>query len=164
LAGKVETILFDKGYSVVRLDGDNLRHGLSGDLGFSDTDRSENLRRAGFVARLMFDQGHIVLCTFISPFRADRQSIRNLFPKDHFTEVFVKASLAVCELRDPKGLYREARLGHLPSMTGVDSPYEVPESPELTLDTELFQADALAQELVDFVIFHSKNSEKPIAK
>jgi bifunctional enzyme CysN/CysC len=151
LAGMVEGHLFDKGVSVVRLDGDNLRHGLCGDLGFSEADRHENLKRAGHVARLLFGYGHVVLCTFISPFREDRDFIRGLFAPGEFAEVYVRATLEVCETRDPKGLYKKARAGQVRFMTGIDSPYEEPGSPELVLDTGLHSAADLARILTNHI-------------
>jgi adenylylsulfate kinase len=155
LAGMVERQLFEQGVSVVRLDGDNLRHGLCGDLGFTEADRHENLKRAGHVARLLFGYGHVVLCTFISPFREDRELIRNLFQEGEFAEVYVKASLEVCEARDPKGLYQKARAGQLRFMTGIDSPYEEPPNPQLVLETGTKDASRLAQELLEFVAVRS---------
>jgi bifunctional enzyme CysN/CysC len=151
LAGMVERQLFDRGVSVVRLDGDNLRHGLCGDLGFSEADRHENLKRAGHVAHLLFGYGHVVLCTFISPFREDRDFIRGLFGPEEFAEVYVKASLEVCETRDPKGLYKKARAGQVRFMTGIDSPYEEPGAPELVLETGAREAETLASELLRFI-------------
>ena len=117
------------------LDGDNLRNGLNRDLGFSVADRAENIRRVAEVSRLMADAGLIVVVSFISPFRSERRMARSLFPPGEFIEVFVNAPLAECERRDPKGLYAKARRGELKDFTGVDSPYEIPENPELTLDT-----------------------------
>jgi adenylyl-sulfate kinase len=118
------------------LDGDQLRHGLCGDLGFSPSDRTENIRRAGEVARLFFEQGCLVLCAFISPYGQDRDRIRKLLPEGGFVEVFVKASLDVCRERDPKSLYQRAATGQVAQFTGLGAPYEEPAAPELTLDTE----------------------------
>lgn len=117
------------------LDGDNIRGGLNGDLGFSEWDRAENIRRIGEVAKLFVDAGIIVLTSFISPFRADRDKVRVLLPKDAFIEVFVKCPLEICEQRDTKGLYKKARQGILKDFTGVDSPYEPPLNPEIILET-----------------------------
>lgn len=136
LAHGVEQRLADAGRVAYALDGDNVRHGLSGDLGFSPEDRSENIRRIGEVARLFTDAGVLVMCAFVSPYREDRDRVRTLLDKGDFIEIHVKASLAVCEARDPKGLYRKARAGDLPQMTGVGAPYEPPDAPELVLDTE----------------------------
>src|SRR5690606_19934884 len=110
-------------------------HGLCGDLGFSEADRQENLRRVGEVARLFFERGDIVLCTFVSPFRADRARLRALFPAGRFLEIHVAADVETCSRRDPKGLYRRALAGEIADFTGVSSPYEAPEAPELRLDT-----------------------------
>jgi adenylylsulfate kinase len=117
------------------LDGDNVRMGLNKDLGFSDADRSENIRRIGEVAKLFFDAGLIVLTAFISPFQADRDLVRALLPPGGFYEIYVRCPLAVCEQRDPKGLYRKARQGQIPDFTGISSPYEAPEKPELLIDS-----------------------------
>jgi bifunctional enzyme CysN/CysC len=156
LAGLAEAALFNAGYSVVRLDGDNLRHGLCSDLGFSEEDRHENLRRAGHVARLLFGFGHVVLCTFISPYRQDRDLIRALFQPGEFAEAFVKCSLNLCQERDPKGLYEKARKGQLVNMTGVDSPYEEPTVPELVLDTENHSAEQLTLVILDYIRRHTR--------
>jgi bifunctional enzyme CysN/CysC len=130
------------------LDGDRVRRGLSRDLGFSDADRVENVRRVAEVASLMVDAGLIVICALISPFRADRQLARSLFEPGRFIEVFVDAPLAVAEARDPKGLYARARRGEIRNFTGVDSPYEPPESPEVHLDTSASRPDHSVSELV----------------
>jgi len=148
----IEHALFGANYSVVRLDGDNLRHGLCGDLGFNENDRHENLRRAGHVARLLYDYGHIVLCTYISPFQFDRNLIRSLFAPGEFVEVFIKCPIETCENRDPKGLYKKARSGQLKNMTGIDSPYEQPENPDLILPTSEESATALAKIATDFIV------------
>ena len=135
IAKDLEKKLFEEGRSVVRLDGDNLRHGLNADLGFSRADRRENIRRIGHVARLLYDFGHIVLCTFVSPYKEDRDYVRALFPEGEFTEVYVKVSLGEAERRDPKGLYQKARAGEIFGFTGVDAPYEEPEAAEIVVDT-----------------------------
>jgi len=135
IADLVETELHRRGKHTYLLDGDNVRHGLNRDLGFSDTDRVENIRRVAEVARLMVDAGLIVLVSFISPFRSDRELARGLFADGEFIEVFVDTPLAVAEARDPKGLYKKARSGQLPNFTGIDSPYEPPQNPELRLST-----------------------------
>lgn len=142
IAKEVEKRLFDQGLQVVRLDGDNVRHGLNGDLGFTRADRRENIRRVGHVARLFYDTGHIVLCTFISPYREERAFVRSLFPEGGFVEVHVDAPAAEAERRDPKGLYRRARAGEIPGFTGVDAPYEAPgEECELLVDTHLLSVE-----------------------
>jgi bifunctional enzyme CysN/CysC len=135
IANLVEKTLHTRGFHTYLLDGDNVRHGLSRDLGFTDEDRVENIRRVSEVAKLMVDAGLIVLVSFISPFRAERQMARSLVEADEFLEIFVDAPLAVAEARDPKGLYRKARRGELKNFTGIDSPYEPPERPELRIDT-----------------------------
>ncbi len=131
IANAVEQQLFQRGHMTYLLDGDNLRHGLSQDLGFREEDRIENIRRIGEVSKLFLDAGIIVLCAFISPFRADRQIARNLVNNDDFIEVFVDTPLEVCEQRDPKGLYKKARSGNITNFTGIDSPYEIPKNPEV---------------------------------
>jgi bifunctional enzyme CysN/CysC len=130
------------------LDGDNVRHGLNRDLGFTDTDRVENIRRVAEVARLMADAGLIVLVSFISPFRSERQMARDLLPDSEFLEVFVDAPLSVVEKRDPKGLYKKARRGEIKHFTGIDSPYEAPENPELRIDTTRLAPEAAAEMIV----------------
>jgi bifunctional enzyme CysN/CysC len=136
IAKHVEQALHAAGRHTYSLDGDNLRHGLCRDLGFTAKDRVENIRRAGEVARLMLDAGLIVLCAFISPYRAERQMVRGLFGPDEFCEVFVDASIEICMRRDPKGLYAKAQMGLIPNFTGMGSPYEPPEAPELHLRTD----------------------------
>jgi bifunctional enzyme CysN/CysC len=129
--------LFAEDRRVMMLDGDNVRHGLCGDLGFSDQDRSENIRRVGEAAKLFYQQGNIVVCTFISPFRADRDFVRSILPDGAFVEVYVKCDLGVCRRRDPKGLYAKAEAGEIRDFTGIDSPYEEPERPEIVIETDL---------------------------
>lgn len=133
VAGALEAQLVELGYHTYLLDGDNVRHGLCGDLGFSAQDRRENIRRIGELAKLMADAGLIVLSAFISPHRAERQMVRELLPDGEFIEVFVNAPLAVCEQRDPKGLYKKARAGEITNFTGIDSEYEAPQNPEIDL-------------------------------
>lgn len=133
VAGALENRLAELGYHTYLLDGDNVRHGLCSDLGFSEQDRRENIRRIGELAKLMADAGLIVLSAFISPHRAERQLVRDLLPEGEFIEVFVNASLEVCEGRDPKGLYKKARAGEIPNFTGIDSEYQAPVSPEIDL-------------------------------
>jgi bifunctional enzyme CysN/CysC len=147
IANLVERALHARGCHTYLLDGDNVRHGLSRDLGFTDEDRVENIRRVAEVARLMVDAGLIVLVSFISPFRAERQMARDLVEGDEFLEIYVEAPLAVAEERDPKGLYKKARRGELKNFTGIDSPYEPPSRPELRIDTTA-HTPASAAELV----------------
>ena len=135
IANRLEQRLFAEGRHTYLLDGDNVRHGLNRDLGFTEADRAENIRRVAEVARLMVDAGLIVLVAFISPFRAERRFARSLFAEGEFIEVFVDTPIEACEARDPKGLYAKARSGALPNFTGIDSPYERPESPEVHLLT-----------------------------
>ena len=140
IAMAVEQELFRRGYQVYVLDGDNVRHGLNANLGFSPEDRGENIRRVGEVAALFADSGQIVVTAFISPYRSDRQRAREA-ARNGFHEIFIKASLATCEQRDPKGLYRRARTGEIAEFTGVTAPYEAPDSAELTIDTDSLSID-----------------------
>lgn len=135
LAFALERTLVAEGRACYVLDGDNVRHGLNKNLGFSPEDRSENIRRVAEVARLMNDAGLIVITAFISPFIADREMARQIIGPDFFREVFVSTSLEVCESRDPKGLYGKARAGQVPDFTGISSPYEAPSNPDLVIDT-----------------------------
>ena len=148
IAGALEQILSKQGYHTYLLDGDNVRLGLCRDLGFADEDRKENIRRVGEVANLLSDAGLIVLAAFISPFRADRQIVREIIPQGQFVEVFVDASLAVCRERDPKGLYAKADRGEIKQFTGIDSPYEAPLNPEISLDA----GDLTVAELVNHLL------------
>ncbi len=150
LADAVEQQLFQAGVNTFLLDGDNVRHGLCRDLGFSDADRKENIRRVGEVARLMADAGLLVLTAFISPHRSERQMVRELLEPGQFVEVFVDTPLHICEARDPKGLYRKARAGELTNFTGIDAVYEVPEQPELHLDGEQL-VTKLSEEIIDLL-------------
>lgn len=144
IALALERQLHDRGIHSYLLDGDDLRQGLNSDLGFMPEHRVENIRRAGEVARLMVDAGLVVLAAFISPYRADRQMVRERFARGDFLEVFVDTPLAVCEQRDPKGLYVRARSGEVPNFTGVSAPYEEPQAPELRIDTTTCTADGAA--------------------
>ncbi|WP_421850627.1 adenylyl-sulfate kinase [Marinomonas sp.] len=135
LANALEAALFERGKHSYLLDGDNLRHGLNQDLGFSEADRTENIRRVGEVAKLFVDAGLIVLAAFISPFQTDRASIKDLIGEYKMVEVYLDTPLSVCESRDTKGLYRKARAGELKGFTGIDSPYEAPESADIVINT-----------------------------
>jgi adenylylsulfate kinase len=135
LANAVNSALFEQGLACYVLDGDNVRHGLCSDLGFSDGDREENIRRIGEVAKLFLDAGVVVLTAFVSPFRADRHRARALVEEGDFIEIHCAADLNVCEERDTKGLYAKARSGEIKEFTGISSPYEEPEQPELRIDT-----------------------------
>ena len=149
IANLVEKKLVARGRHTFLLDGDNIRHGLNRDLGFTEADRIENMRRVGEVARLMADAGLIVLTAFISPFRAEREMVRKMLPEDEFIEVFVDTPLADAEKRDPKGLYAKARAGEIKNFTGIDSPYEPPESAEIVIDTMTLTAEAAADRIVE---------------
>jgi len=148
IANRIEKRLAAAGRHTYLLDGDNVRHGLNKDLGFTAQDRVENIRRVAEVARLMVDAGLIVLVSFISPFRSERRMARELFAPGEFYEVFVDTPLAEAERRDVKGLYRKARRGELKNFTGIDSPYERPESPEIRIDTTTLSADEAAARVI----------------
>ncbi|PLY37840.1 adenylyl-sulfate kinase [Pectobacterium aquaticum] len=150
LAGALEQALHRRGVSTYLLDGDNVRHGLCRDLGFTDDDRRENIRRVGEVAKLMVDAGLVVLTAFISPHRAERKMVQDLLGEGQFIEVFVDTPLATCEARDPKGLYKKARAGELRNFTGIDSAYEAPEAPDSHLDGEQFVTN-LTDQLLDLL-------------
>lgn len=151
IAHAVEKELHDRGIRTYVLDGDNVRHGLNSNLGFSPEDRKENIRRIGEVAKLMADAGIVVFTAFISPYREDRDTVRTLFEGDHFYEVFVKCSLEECEKRDPKGLYKKARAGIIKNYTGISSPYEEPLAPELVVDTEHLTIEESVNQVIDFL-------------
>jgi adenylylsulfate kinase len=135
LANEVERLLFERQVNTFVLDGDNVRHGLNRDLGFSPDDRKENIRRVGEVARLLVDAGILTIAAFISPYVEDRQLVRRLFPEAEFIETYLRCETAICEERDPKGLYKKARRGEIPEFTGISAPYEEPVNPELVIDT-----------------------------
>lgn len=149
LASRVEEVLFQRGCRTYLLDGDNVRHGLCSDLGFSAKDRQENIRRIGETARLFMDAGVIVLTAFISPFRADRELVRALVQPGDFFEVYCNATLHVCENRDPKGLYKKARRGEIPEFTGISSPYEAPYKPEIEVFTGRENLDACVADVIN---------------
>ena len=151
IADLLEEKLNKQGKHTFLLDGDNLRHTLNQDLGFSDYDRNENIRRIGHVGKLMVDAGLIVIASFISPFEKQRKLTRELFEKDEYIEVFLNTPLEVCEKRDPKGLYKKARSGLLKDFTGIDSAYEKPKNPEITLDGEKYSADELSDKIVNYL-------------
>ncbi len=153
VANQVELILNQKGIRTYLLDGDNVRHGLCKDLGFTAQDRAENIRRVGQVSKLMADAGVVVLTALISPYRSDRDLVRASVEEIvEFEEVFVKASLSTCEDRDPKGLYKMARQGKIKNFTGIDDPYEVPLKPNLVLDSDEKSIEELALETVDWLM------------
>ncbi|MCP3391899.1 sulfate adenylyltransferase subunit CysN [Bradyrhizobium sp. CCGB12] len=149
IANFVERLLHAAGHHTMMLDGDNVRHGLNRDLGFTEADRVENIRRAGEVAKLLVDAGLIVLCSFISPYRAERETVRRLVPDGEFIEVFVDTPIEECARRDPKGLYAKAKAGEIKNFTGFDAPYEAPESPEIHLRTVGQQPEPLAHHLIE---------------
>ncbi len=151
LAHALEEKLFNIGCRTFVLDGDNVRHGLNSNLDFSEAGRAENIRRISEVSKLMMEAGQIVMTAFISPFREDRTIARNLIPNGSFIEVYCKASLEVCESRDVKGLYKLAREGNIKNYTGIDSPYEAPESPELIIDTEKETLDNSVSKILNYL-------------
>lgn len=149
IARDLEKELFAAGVQTMLLDGDSIRQGLCGDLGFSDRDRSENIRRVGEVAKLFFESGHVVICTFISPFEKDRSFVRSLFPEGRFFEVYVKCDLEVCKRRDPNGLYQKTLAGEIKDFTGISSPYEAPQHPEIILETDLHSVEESVVCIID---------------
>ncbi|MCU7948360.1 MAG: adenylyl-sulfate kinase [Candidatus Thiodiazotropha sp. (ex Cardiolucina cf. quadrata)] len=153
LAHALEERLHQRGCRTYVFDGDNVRHGLCRDLGFSIDDRTENIRRIGEMSKLFVDAGIIALTAFISPIREDRDRARSLFAHGDFIEVYVKASIKACESRDVKGLYKKARAGEIPNFTGISSPYEAPEKPEITIDTER----STVEECIDFLLESLEN-------
>ena len=155
IAMELERRLFAKKCNTVLLDGDNIRHGLCSDLGFSPADRKENIRRAGEVAKIFYEHGNIVLCTFISPFKKDREVVRSLFPQGRFVEIYLSCNLDECRKRDPNGLYKKAQSGLIKDFTGLSSPYEAPEMPELIIDTENLPVGKCIDKIQEFLISHS---------
>ncbi|MDH3623517.1 MAG: adenylyl-sulfate kinase [Myxococcales bacterium] len=154
IAHRVESMLVDRGVFAYVLDGDNIRHGLNSDLGFSPEEREENIRRIGEVARLFADSGAVVLTAFISPYRRDRERVRALLGQGEFVEVFVDTPLEICEARDPKGLYKKARAGEISNFTGINAPYEAPRSPEVHLETADLGVDEAAAKVVRYLATH----------
>ena len=163
LANIVEQKLYNMNYHTYLLDGDNVRHGLNKDLSFDEQSRIENIRRIGEVSKLFLDSGLIVLTAFISPFKSDRELVRDLFDKGKFLEVFIDSSLEVCEERDPKGMYAKARNGEIKQFTGISSPYEAPENPEIhVINNDISVEDASNQiinHLIDFGIIVKRDME-----
>jgi len=151
LAHALEERLYSMGCRTFVLDGDNVRHGLCSDLGFSNLDRAENIRRVGEIAKLFLEAGSIVLTAFISPFEHDRKRVKNLVPPGDLIEIYCHCSLQTCEDRDVKGLYKRARLGEIAEFTGISSPYEVPESPSLIVDTELLTLENSVEMILEFL-------------
>jgi len=151
IAGALEQRLFEMGHHTYLLDGDNVRHGLNKDLGFSDKDRVENIRRIGEMSALFADAGLLVLSAFISPFRSDRSMVRELVKENEFIEVFMDTPLDVCEQRDPKGLYKKARSGEIKNFTGIDSSYEPPEKAEITINTATDSVESCVEQIVSYL-------------
>lgn len=148
IANAVDQLLHEQGVHTFVLDGDNIRMGLNKNLGFSPEDRTENIRRIGEVAKLFADAATIVSTAFISPYKADRDMVREVLPEGEFVEILVQASLETCESRDPKGLYKKARAGEIPNFTGISAPYESPENPEIVLDSDNKGIEELAEEVI----------------
>lgn len=152
LAHALEAKLHDLGCRTFVFDGDNVRHGLCADLSFSAEDRHENIRRIGEMAKLFIEAGTIALTAFISPYKTDREEIRHLVGEDNFIEIYCHCSLETCEARDKKGLYRSARSGEIKDFTGISSPYEAPEHPELDIDTEKYSVEESVEKIMDFLL------------
>lgn len=152
IANIVEQKLFRMNYKTYLLDGDNVRHGLNGDLGFDEKSRVENIRRIGEVSKLFLDAGTIVLTAFISPFNSDRQLVRELFEQGQFLEVFIDSSLEVCEKRDPKGMYAKARSGEIKHFTGISSPYESPKNAEIHVINNSITLDEAAEKIISYLL------------
>lgn len=150
----LEKALFEDGKQTYRLDGDNVRHGLNKNLGFSPEDRKENIRRIGEVGKLMVDSGAITVTAFISPYKQDRHNVRQLFEEQEFIEVYTQCSIETCEQRDPKGLYKKARTGEIPEFTGISAPYEPPENPEIIIDTEDNSVEASVNQILNYLKEH----------
>ena len=152
IATTVERQLVEHGHHAYVLDGDNVRHGLNSNVGFSPEDRTENIRRIGEVSKLFNDAGVIVLTAFVSPYRADRDRVRETLPEGTFVEVLVDCPLEECERRDVKGLYKKARAGEIPEFTGISAPFEAPEEPEIVLATAEGSADECARQVLDYLV------------
>lgn len=152
IANVVERKLFDLGIKTYTLDGDNIRKGLNKDLSFSPEDRTENIRRIAETANLMIDAGIVVLGAFVSPYKKDRQNIKEIVGEANFVEIFVNTSIEECERRDVKGLYKKARAGEIKNMTGISAPYEAPENPDIEIKTEKETVEAAAQRIVEYII------------
>lgn len=151
ISGAVEQKLFERGHHTYLLDGDNVRHGLNKDLGFSNSDRVENIRRIGELSKLMIDAGILVMTAFISPFKVDRRLVRDLVQQHEFIEIYMDTPLSECERRDPKGLYKKARKGEIKNFTGVDSDYEVPIKPEVSVNTVEFSIEECADKVIRYL-------------
>ncbi|WP_458355308.1 adenylyl-sulfate kinase [Peribacillus frigoritolerans] len=151
IANAVAKELYNRNIRSYVLDGDNIRHGLNKDLGFSEEDRTENIRRIGEVSKLFVDSGQFVLTAFISPFMADRQIVRDLLGEGEFIEVYIKCPIEECEVRDPKGLYDKARKGIIKDFTGIDSPYEEPEQPEIILESDQYSIEECVEQVIGYL-------------
>lgn len=154
IAGAVESLLAERFQHTYLMDGDNVRYRLCGDLGFSEKDRIENIRRVGEVAHLMVDAGLIVLTAFISPFKSNREMVRKMLSEGEFIEVHIDTPIEVCETRDPKGLYKKARAGLIKDFTGIDSPYEAPDAPEIRIHNYNISVQEAAQQVIDYLDAH----------
>jgi adenylylsulfate kinase len=161
IARKLEEHLMTAGHPCYVLDGDNIRHGLNSDLGFSETDRTENIRRISEVSGLFADAGLIVITSFISPFKEDRQRARHKVPEGAFIEIYLDTSLEVCEKRDPKNLYKKARKGEIPDFTGISSPYESPDKAEIVLDTGKLSLEDCINHILDYFLKNNIIAGKP---
>lgn len=151
IANELDSSLFNQKIRSYVMDGDNVRHGLNKDLGFTPSDRKENIRRIGEVAKLLVDSGTVTITAFISPYREDRDMVRQLLPTKHFIEVFVKCSVEECERRDPKGLYKKARIHEIKEFTGISAPYEEPVNPEIILDTEKISINECVEKIICYL-------------
>ena len=160
LALRLEHYLFHKGYKVFLLDGDNIRHGLNHDLGFTEQDRKENLRRVAEVAKLMLDAGLVVLCAFISPYQEERALVKQIVGENRFTEVYVNCSLEECEKRDTKGLYDKARRGIIPNFTGISAPYQAPQKPDVELKTDEESIEESLCKLIEYMEPHLQDKAR----
>jgi len=151
IANRVEQILHEKGIHTYALDGDNVRKGLNNDLSFSPEDRTENIRRIAETANLMIDAGLVVLAAFVSPYRKDRENIRNIVGSENMIEIYINTSVEECERRDVKGLYKKARTGEIKNMTGISAPYEAPLRPEIEVKTEELNVDEATEQIINFL-------------
>ena len=152
IANAVEKCLYEKGLRTYLLDGDNIRHGINQDLGFSPGDRKENIRRIGEISKLFVDAGMIVITAFISPFREDRKMARSLLEGEEFIEVYIKCSLDECKKRDPKGLYKKAKAGEIPGFTGISSPYEEPNKPEIIIESDKQSITESVDQVINYLV------------
>lgn len=160
IANIVEKKLFGVKYKTYLLDGDNVRHGLNSDLSFDEKSRIENIRRIGEVAKLFFDAGIISLAAFISPFRSDRKMVRSLFKDGEFLEIFIDSNLETCEQRDPKGMYKKARAGDIPEFTGISSPYEAPQNPEIHIKNDKLTPEEASSKIISYLVKNNYIEER----